>query len=118
MAVAPSELEPSPLPSLRALQIEASSGKKPKIVAQMSDWQYLERSLHRLVAAWARHFSAWDDKRAVCRHVWEQSECVRRLRERLAEFPGTTSNLEAPVSSKLEDLAKSAEASLIYEGDG
>ena len=91
--------------SLRALQVEATSGKKPKIVAQMNDWQYLERSLHRLVTAWARHFTEWDDKRAVCRHVWEQSECVRRLRERLTEFPGTTGNLEAPVSAKLEDLA-------------
>ena len=56
-------------PSLRALQIEAGGGKKPKIVARMRDWQYLERFLHRLVTAWARHFTDWEDKRAVCRHV-------------------------------------------------
>ena len=103
----PATAEPEALtyPSLRALQIEAGSGKKPKIVAQMSDWQYLERSLHRLVTAWARNFTDWEDKRAVCRHVWEQAECVRRLRERLTEFPGTTGNLDAPVSGKLEALA-------------
>ena len=49
----PATAEPEALtyPSLRALQIEAGSGKKPKIVAQMGDWQYLERSLHRLVTA-------------------------------------------------------------------
>ena len=56
-------------PSLRALQIEAGGGKKPKIVARMRDWQYLERFLHRLVTAWAWHFTDWEDKRAVCRHV-------------------------------------------------
>ena len=104
MVVALSELEIPSFRSSRMLQVEAGSGKKPKIVAQMSDWQYLERSLHRLATAWARHFTEWEDKRAVCRHVWEKSECVRRLRERLGEFPGTTSNLEAPVSAKLEDL--------------
>ena len=94
----------TPLPT-RALQVDAASGKKPKIVVLMSDWQYLERSLHRLVTAWARHFCDWEDKRAVCRHVWEQAECVRRLRERLTEFPGTTGNLERPVSGRLEELA-------------
>ena len=48
---AATELETAAYSSLRALQIEASSGKKPKIVAQMGDWQGLERSLHRLVTA-------------------------------------------------------------------
>ena len=38
-------------PCLRAFQVEAGSGQKHKIVAQMGDWQYLERSLHRLVTA-------------------------------------------------------------------
>ena len=90
--------------SPRALQVDSHTGKKPKIVAQMADWQYLERSLHRMMAGWGRHFSEWTDKVAVSRHVWEQSECVRRLRERLEEFPGTTSNLETPVSATLETL--------------
>jgi len=88
----------------RARQVDAASGKKPKVVAQMSDWQYLERSLHRMIAGWGRHFPAWEDKIAACRHVWEQSECVRRLRERLAEFPGTNGNQNAPVSARLETL--------------
>jgi len=94
----------STLPPLRALQVDAQSGKKPKIVARMSDWQYLERSLHRMMAGWGRHFGVWEDKIAVCRHVWEQSECVRRLRERLGEFPGTVANQDAPVSARLETL--------------
>ncbi len=94
------------MPTLeRDIQVTPQSGKKPLIVARMNDWQYLERSIYRLIAAWARRFPDWEDKRAVCRQVWEQSECVRRLRERLVEFPGTTANLDAPVSKALEDLA-------------
>ncbi len=50
--------------------------------------------------AWARHFADWEDKRAVCRHDWEQLECVRRLP--LMEFPGTTGNLDAPLLGRLE----------------
>jgi hypothetical protein len=89
---------------VRELLVTAQSGKKPLIVQRMNEWHYLERSLHRLVAAWARRFPDWEDKRAVCRHVWEQAECVRRLRERLVEFPGTSTNLDAPVSARLEHL--------------
>ena len=40
------EPETPAYPSLRALQTEAGNGKKPKMVARMADWQYLERSLH------------------------------------------------------------------------
>jgi hypothetical protein len=57
-----------------------------------------------MIAGWGRHFCDWEDKVAVSRHVWEQSECVRRVRERLTQFPGTTGNLDQPVSERLETL--------------
>ena len=88
----------------RQWQVDAQTQSKPKIVARLNDWQYLERSIHRLIAAWGRSFAEWDDKIAMHRHIWEQAECVRRLRERLAQFPGSTHNAEMPVSSKLERL--------------
>ena len=90
----------------RQLQVRADSGKKPLVVATLNDWQYLERSIHRMIAGWGRHFREWDDKTAVCRHIWEQSECVRKLRERLLEFPGTTLNLDLAVSDLLESHAR------------
>jgi len=80
------------------------AARKPKTVARSSDWQYVERSLHRAIAGWGGHFSEWRDIVTCHRHIWEQSECVRRLRERLEQFPGSSSNLEAPVSAKLEHL--------------
>jgi hypothetical protein len=88
----------------REIQVAPDSGGKPKIVARLNDWQYVERSIHRLIAGWGRHFDDWQDIVTVHRHVWEQAECVRRLRERLVQFPGTTGNLEAPVSARLEKL--------------
>lgn len=92
------------LTATRDVQVAPDTRKKPKIVARMSDWQYIERSLHRMMAGWGRHFADWPDKVAVSRHVWEQAECVRRLRERLEEFPGAVGNLDAPVSARLETL--------------
>jgi hypothetical protein len=59
----------------------------------------------RLIAAWGVPFADWDDKAATHRFVWEQAEIVRKLRERLREFPGTETNLDAPVSAQLEGLA-------------
>ena len=88
----------------REIQVDSTSGRKPKIVARMRDWEYLERALHRLLAAWGRHLVEWDDKTAIHRHVWESAECVRRLRERLTQFPGSVNNLDAPVSPRLERL--------------
>ncbi len=40
-----------------------------------------------MIAGWGRHFTDWNDITACHRHVWEQAECVRRLRERLGQFP-------------------------------
>jgi hypothetical protein len=92
-------------PSGWEIQVDAASGSKPRTVARLQDWEYLERALMRLIAGWGRYFADWDDKVAVHRHIWEQAECVRRLRDRLAQFPGSVHNLDVPVSRRLEDLA-------------
>jgi hypothetical protein len=84
--------------------VGTDSGRKPKNVALLSDWCYIEHSLMRLLAAWGRYIADWDDKVALHRHLWEQSECVQILRNRLSEFPGTTGNLDTPVSRRLESL--------------
>jgi hypothetical protein len=90
--------------AIREVQVEATSGKKPIVVQRLAEWEYLERSLHRMLAGWGRSFVEWNDKVAVCQHIWETSECVRRVRERLLQFPGTKSNLDLSVSVKLETL--------------
>ncbi len=88
----------------RQILIEPDGGRKPKTVARLADWEYIERSIHRLIAGWGRHMSQWEDKTATHHHIWEAAECVRRLRERLTQFPGSTNNLDMPVSRKLEVL--------------
>lgn len=85
-------------------QLTPATGKKPLIVAYLSDWQYLERSFQRMICAWGRWIADWDDKVAISRHIWEQAEAVQRLRDRSCDFPGTTQNADAPVSSELEIL--------------
>jgi hypothetical protein len=90
----------------RELQVAPDTRMKPRILARLGDWQYLERSIHRLMTAWGRNFEAWDDKSAVHRHIWEQAECVRRLRERISQFPG--GRPDDSVSRHLETLANTA----------
>lgn len=92
----------------REVQVDPQGGKKPRVVARLADWEYLERSLHRALAGWGRSLSEWDDKIAVSHHVWEQAECVRRVRSRRAEFPGTKGEGDAAVSEKLERLVNAA----------
>jgi len=87
----------------RRLLVTAESKQKPTIVDLLNDWQYLEKATHRLICAWGRGIAPWFDKSAIHRHVWDQAECVRRLRERVAQFPG--GKPDAPVSSRLEKLA-------------
>src|SRR4028119_867396 len=82
--------------------VGSDSGRKPKNVSLLSDWCYVEHSLMRLLAAWGRYIPDWDDKVALHRHLWEQSECVQILRNRLTEFPGTTQNLQTPGSRRRE----------------
>lgn len=89
--------------SSRQIQVDPQTRTRPKTLFRLADWQYLERSIHRCLAAWGRRISGWDDKSALHRHVWEQAECVRRLRERTEQFPG--GHPDAPVSARLEQLA-------------
>jgi hypothetical protein len=84
------------------LQVTPETRKIPEIVNRLNDWQYLERSVHRILAGWGRHQSSWDDKVALHRHVWDQAEVVRRLRERVKEFPG--GKPDAAVSPELGKL--------------
>src|SRR5580658_2179942 len=85
-------------------QVDSVTGKKPLVVAYLSDWQYLERSFQRLICGWGRWIADWDDKVAISRHIWEQAEAVQRLRDRSSEFLGTIQNADAPVSVDLERL--------------
>lgn len=101
-------LSPAPTPVRSAsrrprLTVDATTRQKPAIADLLGDWQYAERSMHRLLCAWGREVAPWDDKSALHRHVWDQAECVRRLRERISQFPG--GKPDAPVSARLEHLA-------------
>ncbi|MDK3157928.1 hypothetical protein QPK87_15295 [Kamptonema cortianum] len=86
----------------RSTQVDADTRIKPKTVARLNDWQYVERSIHRMICGWGRCFGQWDDKAMIHRMVWEQAECVRRLRTRIGEFPG--GKPDDPVSGRLEKL--------------
>lgn len=66
----------------REVLVSPDSGRKPKIVARLRDWEYIETALMRLIAGWGRYFAEWPDKVACHRHVWEQAECVQLRRER------------------------------------
>lgn len=83
--------------------VDAFTRTKPKTVDLLNDWQYLERSIHRILAGWGRRLPGWHDKSALHRHLWEQSEVVNRLRLRVKEFPG--GKPDAAVSARLEELA-------------
>ena len=97
-----SPLAPPLKPAARKVLVDAQAKQKPRTVDQLCDWQYVEKSIHRLICAWGRDVSAWDDKSTIHRHVWDQAECVRRLRERTEQFPG--GKPDAPVSGQLERL--------------
>jgi hypothetical protein len=86
-----------------AIQITKATKTRPAILDRLNDWQYVERSLHRLMAGWGRHFADWDDKSALHRHIWDQAEIVQKLRDRIKQFPG--GDPDAPVSPRLERLA-------------
>jgi hypothetical protein len=92
----------TPPPARRSLLGETTR-LKPKTVDLLNDWQYIERAIHRILAGWGRRLPGWHDKSALHRHVWEQSEIVRRLRERVSQFPG--GKPDAAVSQKLEEIA-------------
>jgi AraC-like DNA-binding protein len=71
---------------------------------RLRDWEYLERQIHRLMCAWGRFFSRWEDITVMHHHIWSQAECIRKLRDRLTQFPGGKKNLDQPVSNRLEAL--------------
>lgn len=93
----------APASTKRRLTITGESKQKPLIVDLLNDWQYIEKAVHRLICGWGRDIPGWYDKSAIHRHVWDQAESVRRLRERVAQFPG--GKPDAPVSSRLETMA-------------
>lgn len=101
--MAPSAVAQPPAPPQRTTLVDAKSKQKPRTVDLLCDWQYVERSIHRLLCAWGRDLAEWDDKSTLHRQVWDQAECVRRLRERTEQFPG--GKPDAAVSGKLERLA-------------
>lgn len=105
MAAAPL---PSPIiakPSRKVL-VSAATRNVPDLVRQLNEWQYVERTLHRLMAAWGRHHEEMEDKAALHRHVWDQAEIIRRLRERVDQFPG--GKADGGVHPAFETLANRA----------
>jgi len=90
----------------RKTLVSATTRRVPEIVRQLNEWQYMERTLHRLMAAWGRRHVEIADKAALHRHVWDQAEVVRRLRERIGQFPG--GKPDAPVHPAFEKLANLA----------
>ena len=105
LATAPSQL----------VLVDETSGRKPKTVARLNDWVYLEHAIFRMLCGWCRHTIEWDDKQAWFKHIWESAESVHKLRQRLIEFPGTTGNLDAPVAPPLEALANTVLQAPSYE---
>ncbi|MEI6083532.1 MAG: hypothetical protein WCS70_04450 [Verrucomicrobiota bacterium] len=87
----------------RIVLVEPNSRMRPTNVGRLCEWQYLERSILRMLAGWGRYMPGFYDKSAIHRFVWEQTECVQRLRDRLTQFPGD--NVDSPVSRQLEELA-------------
>lgn len=98
--------EPEPISNERKVLVSATTRHVPELVRQLNEWQYLERTLHRLLAAWGRHHREIDDKAALHRHVWDQAEVIRRLRDRVEQFPG--GKPDAAVHPGFEELANTA----------
>ena len=86
----------------RAVLVEPQSRMRPVTVYRLNEWQYLERTIQRLLAGWGRSVEEFYDKSAIHKFVWEQAECARRLRERVDQFPGE--NRDLPVAAQLEEL--------------
>ncbi len=98
-----STLAADPAPAgKRSVLVDVGSRQKPRTVDQLNDWQYIEASIMRLICAWGRDVAEWNDKSVIHRHVWDQAECVRRLRDRVGQFPG--GKADSPVSERLERL--------------
>ena len=81
-------------------------GLTPDAAPLIAAWQYMEYSVLRMIAGWGRSAGDWEDKLAVCYHVWLQAEIVDRLRKRLAQFP--PHKPELPVSGAYERFCNAA----------
>jgi hypothetical protein len=93
----------------RTVLVAPDSKQKPRTVDLLNDWQYIEKSIHRLIAAWGKDVAGWNDKSTIHRHVWDQAECVRRLRERVEQFPGGKADapgLQSPGATRQRRLAR------------
>jgi len=111
--MSPLVADPAAPTAPRRILVTPESKQKPTTVDLLNDWQYLEKATHRLICAWGREIAPWYDKSAIHRHVWDQAECVRRLRERVAQFPG--GKPDAPVSPRLERLANTVLLAPTYQ---
>jgi hypothetical protein len=74
----------------------------PNAYVLISNWRYVEQSVLRMIAGWGRCAGDWEDKLAVCEHVWFQAEIVERLRGRADMFPG--GKRDQAVAKVYEDL--------------
>lgn len=93
-------------PVKKRLVIDPNSRNIPHSVPLLNQWQYGERTIHRLLAAWGRHMAEWEGKAALHRHVWDQADIIRRIRERVSQFPG--GKPDAPVAIEFERVASIA----------
>ncbi|HAI10568.1 MAG TPA: hypothetical protein DCM28_02615 [Phycisphaerales bacterium] len=99
--------------SKQKIQIDRHSGKIPHSVQKLCELCYLEHSIHRMLCGWGNQFYAWDDKVAVCSHVWDQACIVESLRNRISQFPGVTA--DQPVSAELESLVNTVLCAADFE---
>jgi len=48
--------------TMREVQVDSDdTRRRPKVVARLNDWQYVERSIQRLICGWGRGFTEWND---------------------------------------------------------
>jgi hypothetical protein len=86
--------------------MNATPSRQPRIIPPayllLSHWRYVEYSLLRILAGWGRSAGDWEDKLALCYHVWLQAETVQRMRRRAGMFPGGKE--DGPVHAKFEQV--------------
>jgi hypothetical protein len=82
------------LPKLGSMPMEPTAkitnmpSIKPPAFALLAAWRYVEHAILRMYAGRGRDACDWEDKLAVCEHLWLQAENVQELRTRLDQFPG------------------------------
>lgn len=96
-------IPPSGTPK-RTILVETTSKRVPLTVFRLAVWQYLERSIHRMLCGWSRHQTEWEDVASIHRQIWDQAEIVNRLRQRIEQFPG--GKADAPVNQALQAVVE------------